>query len=81
VPLVKGIRYEQAGETKEAADCYMHASQICDATDWQPLFRLTLLCAESGQVNDAAQHAQVLLRTQPDFHFRTELEKLVELAG
>lgn len=81
VPLVKGIRYEQAGEVQEATDCYMHASRICDATDWQPLFRLTLLYAESGQVTEAAQSAQVLLRAQPDFHFRTELEKLVELAG
>jgi hypothetical protein len=59
----------------------MHASRICDATDWQPLFRLTLLYAESGQVTEAAQSAQVLLSAQPDFHFRTELEKLVELAG
>lgn len=81
VPLVKGIRYEQAGEVQEATDCYMHASRICDATDWQPLFRLTLLYAESGQVAEAAESAQVLLRAQPDFHFRTELEKLVELAG
>lgn len=80
VPLVQGIRREQCGELQQAAQLYMQAAQVCDASDWQPFFRLALLCAECGEYPTAAQCAQTVLTRVPDFHLRTDLEKLIEFA-
>ena len=80
VPLVKGIRHEQCGELQQAAELYMQAAQVCDASDWQPFFRLALLCAECGEIPTAAQCAQTVLTRVPDFHLRSDLEKLIQFA-
>jgi hypothetical protein len=58
----------------------MQAAQVCDASDWQPFFRLALLCAECGEIPTAAQCAQTVLTRVPDFHLRSDLEKLIQFA-
>ena len=81
VPLIQGIREEKSGALKEATDYYTRAARLCESTDWQPFFRLAVLHAEQGQAPVAAQYAKQVLTKQPDFQFRSELEKLIELAG
>jgi hypothetical protein len=79
--LLYGLRLEERGSPEQAIHAYQTAARLAVKADWQPFLRLALLYAESSQMSQAACCANEVLSRAPDFPLKTNLEKLVELAG
>lgn len=78
--LWRGLILEKKGESNQAINCYQEALKRSEPSDWQPLFRITMLQAEKGNFLEAVNSAKLILQSCPSFQFASQLKQIIAKA-
>lgn len=77
----RGLIYEKIGDKQMALQSYRKSVQLSNSMDWQPLYWLTMLASETGNITEAGTCALNILFINKVFPVREQLEKVIEASG